>query len=112
MSADIATSVASDVVFLLQHIPMVIYTGADDFIVNIVLGLQWLANLDWPGQEGYLNAPKYSWKVNGQVAGFSRSYDQLTQLTVLKAGHLLPHDQTAISRQLARAFISGEGFQN
>jgi vitellogenic carboxypeptidase-like protein len=112
MSEDISTTVTPDVVFMLQHVPMLLYTGADDFIVNIVLGEQWLANLDWPGQEGYLNAPKYSWKVNGEVAGFSRTYDKLTQLTVLKAGHLLPHDQTQISRELAKAFISGEGFQN
>ncbi len=109
---DFSSSAAPDVVFMLQHVPMVLYTGADDFIVNIVMGEQWLANLDWPGQEGYLNAPKYSWKVDGEVAGFSRSYDKLTQVTVLKAGHLLPHDQTAVSRELVKAFISGEGFQN
>ena len=110
MVADTAMSVAADVVYMLQSVPMMLYTGQDDANVNIIVGENWLANLDWPGQEGYLNAPKYPWKVDDQVVGFARTYDKLTQVTVMKAGHLVVHDQCANSRDMLSRFISGKGF--
>ena len=112
MVADTAMSVARDVVIMLKYIPVLIYNGQDDANVNIIVAENWLANLDWPGQSGYLNAEKVPWNVNGTLAGFARSYSKLTQVTVLKAGHLVVHDQCANSRDLVYRFISGKGFSN
>ena len=112
MGVDIAKSVTAQLIYDLQHLPVMFWTGQDDYIVNYLCSLNWMANLDWPGQEGYLNAPKYSWSVGGEIVGFTRSYGKLTQVTVLKAGHLTAHDQILPSRDMVDRFITGRGFQD
>ena len=109
---DFMKSVAFNFPYILQQIPVLLYNGQDDYIVNVLSAENWIANLDWPGQEGYLNAPKYVWTIGGTPVGFSRSYDKLTQLIVMKAGHMAPHDQIVSTRDMVTRFITGKGFQN
>ena len=44
--------------------------------------------------------------------GFARSYDKLTQLIVMKAGHMSPHDQIVATRDMVNRFINGTGFES
>lgn len=109
---DFMKSVAFNFPYILERIPVLLYNGQDDYIVNVISAENWIANLDWPGQEGYLNAPKYVWKIDDTPVGFSRSYDKLTQLIVMKAGHMAPHDQIVATRDMVNRFINGTGFES
>ncbi len=112
MDYDFMKSVAFNFPYILEQIPVLLYNGQDDYIVNVLSAENWIANLDWPGQEGYLNAPKYVWKIDDVPVGFARSFGGLTQLIVMKAGLMAPHDQIVATRDMVNRFINGTGFEN
>ena len=60
------------------------YSGQLDIIVGATLTENFLQNLQWEGQAGYLNATKLVWKVNPtdtEVAGYVRQYMYFYQVT-------------------------------
>jgi vitellogenic carboxypeptidase-like protein len=89
---DFMKSVAGYLPTVLKHIRVLLYNGQDDFIVNSPSAENWIAKLKWSGQQEYLVANKTNWHFGGEVAGSVRSYDNLTQLVINKAGHMVPYD--------------------
>lgn len=44
--------------------------------------------------------------MGGAVAGYVRGYSNLTQVVVLEAGHMVPHDQLVNSLDMVTRFIA------
>ncbi len=63
-------------------------SGVDDFICNYIGGKEWTTQMQWPGQQGFVNSPEVQWHVAGQVAGTAKSYQGFTFLEVNNAGRI------------------------
>ncbi|GIY85707.1 lysosomal protective protein [Caerostris darwini] len=50
------------------------------------------------------------WKFNKQIAGFAKSYDKLTFLTVKGAGHMVPHDKPGAAFKMIDSFLSNKPY--
>lgn len=98
--------------YLFNHTKVMFYNGQDDLICNASGTELYLSILQWYGLQGYLTAQKVVWAVGGQVAGYARTYGNLTQVVVLKAGHMVPMDQPVNSLDMASRFIYNKGFAN
>jgi carboxypeptidase C (cathepsin A) len=48
------------------------------------------------------------WRVNNNVAGYARTFDNLALVNVLRAGHLVPQDQPAAALDMIRRFIADQ----
>ena len=59
---------------------MLLYNGQLDIIVGVPLTENFLRQLKWSGQEGYLKAEKKIWSVNGVLAGYLRQYKNMQQV--------------------------------
>jgi len=107
-------SLAKDVVFLLSvpNYSLLVYSGVEDYICNYIGGKQWVSSLDWPGKDPFNKAPENQWKVNGTLAGISKSFKGLTWLEILNAGHLVPMDQPANALQMLYQFLNGIPFNS
>ena len=46
------------------------------------------------------------WKINGQVRGFYKRFDNLELRSVNDAGHLLPMDQGEVALNMLNDFIN------
>lgn len=98
--------------YLFNNTRVMFYNGQDDLICNASGTELYLSILQWYGLQGYLAAQKVVWAVAGQVAGYARTYGNLTQVVVLKAGHMVPMDQPVNSLDMASRFIYKKGFAN
>ena len=84
---------------------VLIYTGQDDLICNILGTERYVEDLEWRGRSGFRNTEKKQWKVQGEVAGYVRKHENLMLVLIRDAGHLVPHDQPSRSRALLRLFL-------
>ena len=64
-----------------------------------------LRALQWDGVNAYLSSKRTVWSTNGVPGGYTRGYRNLTQVVVRNAGHLVPLNQGASSRDMANRFI-------
>ena len=74
---------------LARDIKVLIYVGMNDFICNWVANERWMLDLEWSGQEGFRKEELKDWKVDGKVAGRTKSIDGFTFATVYGAGHMV-----------------------
>lgn len=107
---DITQSMASAVVDLLQHYRVLIYNGQLDIIVAYPLTENYLQNLVWPGAKAYKNALRKKWRVDGALAGYTKTVDNLTEVLVRNAGHMVPSDQPQWALDLITRFTHGKAF--
>lgn len=112
LCTDFMNSVKTLFPYILNEIRVLLYNGQDDLIVATPTAENWIKNLVWNGQANYLDAEKSVWSVNGQVAGYARGYGNLTQLTMLKAGHMAPKDQPEASLDMITRFVENSGFSD
>jgi vitellogenic carboxypeptidase-like protein len=112
LANDIPQSITGLFPYLLNNTRVLLYEGQDDLILNSVGAETWISQLQWYGQTEYLSAPKEVWVVGGQIAGYARGYQSLTQLLILKAGHLVPYDQLANSLDMVTRFITNAPWSN
>eukprot|EP01090_Pellita_catalonica_P011907 TRINITY_DN2471_c0_g1_i2.p1 TRINITY_DN2471_c0_g1~~TRINITY_DN2471_c0_g1_i2.p1 ORF type:complete len:498 (-),score=72.24 TRINITY_DN2471_c0_g1_i2:22-1515(-) len=93
---DIAKSVKSLFPTLLKRMKVLLYNGQFDLEIALTTSEAWIKTIPWPGQGGYLDATRYVWKnAEKEVAGFARTFDTLTQVIVVGAGHMVPLNQPA-----------------
>lgn len=111
---------------LLAEIDVLIYHGLDDPVFVAQGDVDWIGRIDWPGSAGFANATRRQWHVSSQavgdaavaadatttgpLAGYAKSYSNLTFVEVLWAGHMVPTDAAAASLDMLRRWISGHGF--
>jgi len=105
--ADWVGNFAVDIpIVLAQNISVLVYSGTNDFICNYLGGSRWLNDMDWPGKDAYQKAAEVDWKVNGAIAGKSKSVPGLTFLQVYDAGHMVPMNQPKNALEMVKEFIS------
>jgi len=97
-------------VVLAQGIPVLIYSGTNDFICNALGGQRWVDAMVWPGQSAFQKAHEVPWNVTGKLAGVSREAQGFTFLQVYDAGHMVPMNQPVAALEMVKRFVSGKGF--
>lgn len=107
---DITQSVTFFVSDLLQHYKVLIYNGQLDIIVAYPLTENYLLNLEWPGAQDYKKAQRKLWKVGNDLAGYSKTVGNLTEVLVRNAGHMVPADQPMWAWDLITRFTHHKGF--
>ena len=104
---DIGKSVKGLFPYLLQHLKVLLYNGQDDLIISPSGAENWIDSIPWPGQAGFAATGKTVWTVQGQIAGYVRSFEGLTQVVVLKAGHGVEYFQPENALAMVNTFIEG-----
>lgn len=86
---------------------VLIYSTQLDVIVPHV-GLRKLVNtLRWAGAEDFGKARQELWKVDDDVAGYIKSFENLSYLFMRNAGHSAPYDQPHWSFRMITDFTRG-----
>jgi carboxypeptidase C (cathepsin A) len=110
-SADISNSTAPLLSSILDRgIKVLLYAGQDDFLVNSPGVFNMISLLDWSGIYNFLQAQKIVWNVDGQVAGYVQSNQNLTYVVVLKSGHIAQYNQPVVVKNMVERFINGTGW--
>lgn len=93
---------------LADGIPVLVYTGDQDYICNWLGNQAWTNNMEWPHKAEFNKAPVSPWTVAGEEAGTLQTSNGFTFLRIYDAGHLVPHDQPARALHMVNAFIQGK----
>lgn len=111
LKLDVMDSVADWVAELLSHYPILIYNGQLDIIVAYPLTENYLKHLNFTGADQYKGAPRYIWRVDGDIAGYAKHGGNLTEVLVRSAGHMAPADQPKWVMDMMLRFTHHKGFQ-
>ena len=90
---------------LAAGVPVLLYQGQLDVRDGVAATEAWLANWSWAGRRRFLDSPRKAWKSSG-IAGYYRSCNGLTHLTVNGAGHLVPHDAPSQALDMIERFVA------
>ena len=108
---DIMNSTISYLPYILSKgIQVMIYNGQNDLICNTPGVENMIASIQWSGASGFASAPKLDWMVEGSMAGYVQSYQNLTFVLVLNAGHIAQYDQPVRVKNMAERFVNGTGW--
>eukprot|EP01112_Ceratiomyxa_fruticulosa_P024067 TRINITY_DN954_c0_g1_i1.p1 TRINITY_DN954_c0_g1~~TRINITY_DN954_c0_g1_i1.p1 ORF type:complete len:446 (+),score=64.93 TRINITY_DN954_c0_g1_i1:218-1555(+) len=92
-------------------IPVLVYSGMNDYVCNYMGGDLWTLALQWNGQSKFASAPLRNYVVGGATAGYVRSVNNgLTFLEVLNAGHMVPYDQPQVALSFITTFLNNQPF--
>jgi vitellogenic carboxypeptidase-like protein len=96
---------------LLQSgLKILLYQGQFDWRDGAAANQAWIRTIDWPGRGGFDNATRKLWlDDDGAVAGFTRSYQNLCEIVVVDAGHLVPLNQPTRSKTMITRFLRDDG---
>jgi len=109
LAGDFMRTVRDKIVTLLDAgYDVMFYNGQMDVIIDYVGTEALVAALPWSGQQAYLQAERVPWRVQGEVAGYVRRSNNLWQVMVRNAGHILPFDQPQWAYDLISRFTSGK----
>ena len=107
---------------LLKHVPIVLYSGADDLICNRLGTERLIANMVWNGGKGFqlsqlgedtaTSAPKEQWMFEGQEVGVYQEARNLSFVVFRDASHMVPFDQPARSREMLRRLMERNAVSN
>ncbi|KAH8038015.1 hypothetical protein HPB51_020535 [Rhipicephalus microplus] len=93
----------------------IIANDPDTDIVNVLPNynqntgtLQWMEQLRWPGMKEFQATAKKPMVVEGEAAGYYKSFKNLTLYWVLKAGHMVPADAPLAAQSMARHITMGK----
>lgn len=107
---DFMQSVITLLTDLLQHYRVLIYNGQLDIIVAYPLTENYLQNMQWSGAKKYAKAPRKVWMVGDELAGYTKSVDNLTEVLVRNAGHMVPSNQPKWALDLITRFTHNKKF--
>ncbi|XP_063541231.1 venom serine carboxypeptidase-like [Cydia strobilella] len=111
LADDVHRSMAPWLSELLDHYPVTLYGGEDDHTVSYAGIVDFLRNhFNFTGEDEYKSAKRYSWRVDGELAGCVRSARLLTDIYVLKATHFVPADQPKRAWDMITRLARGKGF--
>lgn len=110
LKGDVMQSIVPLLTDLLQHYRVLIYNGQLDIIVAYPLTENYLKNMQWSGAKKYAKAPRKLWMVGNQLAGYTKTVDNLTEVLVRNAGHMVPADQPKWALDLITRFTYNKKF--
>ncbi|KAI0800559.1 serine carboxypeptidase, partial [Fomes fomentarius] len=89
-----------------RGVRVLIYVGDTDWACNWVANDRMTLALEWSSQESFRSEPLRDWFIEGEVAGKTRRFGDLTFATVRDAGHMVPYDQPERSLELANRWFA------
>jgi len=95
---------------LVEHYRVLTYNGQLDIVVAYPLTENYIQKMKWSGAYKFAKAPRKLWKVGNELAGYIKSVDNLTEVLVRNAGHLVPYDQPKWALDLITRFTHNKGF--
>ncbi|XP_011266004.2 venom serine carboxypeptidase-like [Camponotus floridanus] len=107
---DIMRSVIGYLEDLMEHYKVLLYSGQLDIILAYPLTENYIQKMKWSGVDKYAKAPRKLWKVGNELAGYVKSVDNLTEVLVRNAGHLVPFDQPKWALDLITRFTHNKNF--
>lgn len=91
-----------------KGVPVLIYHGENDFIVNWLGGQAWTNALPWSGSLGFRTAKNTTYVVDGAEAGTFKSFKGLTFMKLAGSGHLVPMDKPKAALDMVQKFMAGK----
>ncbi|XP_073977709.1 venom serine carboxypeptidase-like [Rhodnius prolixus] len=104
LSEDFMQSVKPWIETLIEKYKILIYNGQLDLLVPYPLSINFIRSLNWSGAEEYKTAERKLWYVDNELAGYTKSVGNLTEVLVRNAGHLVPSDQPKWAFDLMNKF--------
>ena len=96
---------------LAAGVRVLIYNGLEDAKdSNFISTDLWLEALNWHGKKQFADASTCVWRIRGQVAGYAKTAEGLTQVKLRGAGHIAPADQPERVLDLLTRFIADQSF--
>lgn len=93
---------------ILEHVPVVLYSGSADLIINHIGTEMMIAGMEWNGQIGWSldfnssNLHPRVWLLeDGSPGGTVQTARNLTYVIVDDASHMVPFDQPVKARDMA-----------
>lgn len=88
-------------------IRVLLYQGQFDWKDGVVSNEAWIRALDWPGRASFLEANRTVWRraSDGRIAGYWRGFQNLEQVVVLAAGHMVPMNQPLSAVDMLLRFL-------
>lgn len=103
---DFMKNEVSRVEFLLsKNIPVLVYNGQDDLIVQSAGTMKWVDRLRYSKIDEFKKSLFSAWKIRGKVVGSVKSAGLLELRIVNNAGHLVPMDVPEAALDLVTGFV-------
>jgi carboxypeptidase D len=95
---------------LLEHMPIILFSGDQDFICNHRGTENIINNMQWNGGKGMelssgMTAPKQDWTFEGEPAGQYQTARNLTYIKFYNASHMVPFDFPRRTRDMLDRFM-------
>lgn len=84
---------------------LMFYSGDTDGAITTYGSKMWMKELGWPIVDAWR-----PWYTNGQVSGYTETYDGLQFVTVKGVGHMAPQWARLPVTNMISAFVHGEDF--
>lgn len=91
-------------------VPILLFSGAKDFICNHIGTENLIANMEWSGGKGFelspgVWAPKQKWDFEGELAGIYQEARNLTYVLFYNSSHMVPYDYPRRTRDMLDRFM-------
>eukprot|EP01062_Namystynia_karyoxenos_P033622 TRINITY_DN2472_c0_g1_i4.p1 TRINITY_DN2472_c0_g1~~TRINITY_DN2472_c0_g1_i4.p1 ORF type:complete len:521 (+),score=200.31 TRINITY_DN2472_c0_g1_i4:103-1563(+) len=93
---------------LAANVPVLIYHGDQDFIVNWMGGQRWTKAMKWSGQAGFISSPNVTYTVGSSAVGSYKTHQGFTFMKIAGAGHMVPRDQPQVALDMLNKFMAGQ----
>lgn len=110
--ADIMKSTKYMVEELVKKTRVLLYQGIYDLRDGVVSTEAWVRQMNWDGLEGFLEAERKVWKVDGELFGYVQRFLNLSHVVVSGAGHLVPADKGQSAQTMIEDWVMQKGLFN
>jgi carboxypeptidase C (cathepsin A) len=97
---------------LISNYRVMIYTGNMDLNCNIAGVDAYLEAMQWKDHMKWYQSPRIQWHVGKQLAGYAKTYANLTTVVVRNAGHEVPFYQPKHALDMLNRFLKNQSFNN
>lgn len=104
---DIMKSVKPWIEELLEHYPIVFYSGQLDILVAYPQSENFIQKLQWSGAKEYSMARRRILRAGRNIVGYYKTAGNLVDVLVRNAGHLVARDQPKYTLDLLVKFVEG-----
>lgn len=96
---------------LIEQIPTILFSGAEDLICNHLGTEDLINNMEWNGGKGFETspgnwAPRRDWTFEGEPAGIYQEARGLTYVLFYNSSHMVPFDYARRSRDMLDRFMN------
>ena len=96
--------------YIMENTRVLICSSQFNFLTPLTGVQEMIANSTWEKAQDFIGSKKLFWKVNGKMAGYAQSHDNLTFVLLLKAGLFPGLEQPSNMKVMVYKFINGEAF--